>query len=463
MLLKKTRVYIGIETKVREFESKLLLACAAAEAGFDVVLGQQKLFLRRLGEMPRGILLNKSISPSKAGKYAHYKKLGFSLVAYDEEGFVPYNADEYQKRRVSLEALNQLDCFFAWGQWQTGVILDKAPQAAGKVIPVGHPRLDLTRKELRGFYDDDVKRLRDQYGRFILINTSFSLYNHFRGKKAKVELLGKAGKIADENQREFYVRLAEFKKQLFYAFADMVVAMHERFPQTMIILRSHPSEDHDYWRQTLPDSENIQVVHEGTVLPWLMAAEVMIHNSCTTGVEGYLLERPVIAYRPVQSEELEIHLPHQLSEQECTLEGVLERVERYLTHGEDARPAGDGEKRKIAARYVTGMEGPFSCDLTVKSLGNITLRRQTLEERWYQAYMKGKRVGKSLLKSLLQRKTSHKADNDIVAEYRRQKFPGISADEMQRSVAKFRRLTGRFVSVEVIQLEKNLFRLVRGD
>ena len=53
--MEKTRLYIGIETKVREFDAKLLLACVAAEAGYEVVLGQQKVFLKRLENMPQGI------------------------------------------------------------------------------------------------------------------------------------------------------------------------------------------------------------------------------------------------------------------------------------------------------------------------------------------------------------------------------------------------------------------------
>ena len=63
--MQATRLYIGVETKAREFDAKLLLACAAAEAGFDTVLGQQKIFVKHLAAMPRGIWLNKSISPSK--------------------------------------------------------------------------------------------------------------------------------------------------------------------------------------------------------------------------------------------------------------------------------------------------------------------------------------------------------------------------------------------------------------
>ena len=103
------RLYIGIETTVRELDAKLLLACVAAEAGFEVWMGQQKMFLRQLETMPQGILFNKSISPSKARKYAHYKRLGFPLVAYDEEGLAPFNADEYQKRFEAGETQKKID------------------------------------------------------------------------------------------------------------------------------------------------------------------------------------------------------------------------------------------------------------------------------------------------------------------------------------------------------------------
>ena len=58
--MKQTRLYIPVETVVREFDAKMLLACVAAEAGYDVVLGNQKIFMQKLECMPRGIFLDKS-------------------------------------------------------------------------------------------------------------------------------------------------------------------------------------------------------------------------------------------------------------------------------------------------------------------------------------------------------------------------------------------------------------------
>lgn len=462
--MKKTRLYIGLETKVREFDAKLLLACVAVEAGFDVVLGQQKMFLKRLGEMPEGILLNKSISPSKAKKYAHYKKLGFKLVAYDEEGLAPFNADEYQKRRVCVDSLKPLEYFFAWGQWQKDVILEKAPMEEAKVMPVGHPRVDLTRRELRAFYDDDVKALRDRYGQFVLINTNFSFYNHFHGRDFEVILRQKtkAGKVVDEEQREYYRKVSEHKKVLFYEFAEMVVKIHQRFPDVAIVLRPHPSEDHDYWRQTLPQDEKIHVVHEGNVIPWIMAADVMIHNSCTTGIEGYLLEQPVIAYRPVQAEELEIFLPNALSEQALTCEALLDRLDQHLTNGRGVQSTVDDRKREIASRYITGLDGPLTCERIVASLNKVQFPQKTLGIISYQLWTKMKKMMKKERKRVVKMITQ-KADYDHRMQYRRQKFPGIEVDEVQQSIAKFRHVTGRFSDFQVIQLEKDRVRITRME
>lgn len=458
--MEHTRLYVGIETKVREFDAKLLLACVAAEAGYDVVLGQQKMFLKRLGEMPRGILLNKSISPSKAKKYDHYTKLGFKLVAYDEEGLAPFNADEYQKRRVSVDSLKPLDYFFAWGTWQQEVIVQKAPFAQHKVIPVGHPRMDLTRRELRAFYDDEVKRLQAQYGRFILINTNFSFYNHFKGRDFEVILRekAKAGKVVDERQHAYYMRVSEHKKALFYEFADMVVRLHQRFPDVSIILRPHPSEDHEYWRQTLPQHARIQVVHEGSVLPWILAAEVMIHNSCTTGIEGYLLEQPVLSYRPVQAEELEIPLPNMLSEQVLTIDTLLDRVEWYLMNNDTRQPSADAEKRAIVSRYITGIEGPLACDRIVEHLNKLTFSPISPGMFSYQLYTKLKGVKATLAKKLV----AQHASSATKLEYRRQKFPGLNMDELHRAIAKFRNVSGRFADIRLTQLEEDVFQILQA-
>jgi surface carbohydrate biosynthesis protein len=459
----KTRLYIGIETKVREFEAKALLACVAAEAGYDVVLGQQRVFLKTLEMMSPGIVINKSVSPRKAAFYAHYRKLGFRLAAYDEEGLLPFNADEYKKRRISAEAIKYLDYFFAWGPWQAGIVAEKAPAEKGKIVPVGHPRADLTRREWRGFYAEDVKTLRDRYGRFILINTNFSFYNHFRGRDFEIILREKAkvGKVVDEAHRQYYLRVSNHKKQLFYAFVEMAVNIRQRFPDIAVVLRPHPSEDHDYWRQVLPKDEKIHVVHEGNVLPWILAAEVMIHNSCTTGIEGYLLEQPVLSYRPVQDEEVDGYLSNAVSDQEFTLPVLLDKLAAYLASGLNTQKAGDPQKREIAARYITSLDGSLSCERIMERLKTVQIPAPTLHTTLYRLSTKVKKFGGRILNRIMPANPSDLARNEAREEYRFQKFPGIEYDEVERIIAKFQALSGRFTDVRIVQLQKNLFQIIR--
>lgn len=453
----KMRLYVAVETKVREFDAKLLLSCVAAEAGYDVWLGDQKIFQRQLEEFPEGIFLDKSAAPKKLDRYAHYKKLGFTIVAHDEEGLSPWRPDEYQRRRrFSDTMLEPLRYFFTWGQWQTDFVVEKAPLSRTKVLPVGHPRIDLTRKELRAFYNDDVKRLRDRYGRFVLINTNFPLFNHFSYGERMVAIKSEK----DDDQREYYSALRDHQEILFAKFAEMIALIREQFPEVAVVLRPHPSENQDAWRQSLPKDERIFVIHEGNIIPWLMAAEVMVHNSCTTGIEAYLLDRPVISYRPIEDKTVESYLPNALSFEELTLDGLLNRVEQFLSNNGAALPSDNPKKQEIAARYMTGLDGLFASDRIVERLKTIQLSHNTCGIASYHLYLNIKNVTRGIVRKVIPAKPTETLKQGLqIKKYRAQKFPDMELAEVQQAISKIQQLTGRFVEVQVTQIDKKLFRI----
>ena len=72
---------LPIETKVRELYGKALLALYAAEAGMEVVLGDQRVISQSLHRLPVGIYLDKSISRTKSRHFARLRNLGFRLAA----------------------------------------------------------------------------------------------------------------------------------------------------------------------------------------------------------------------------------------------------------------------------------------------------------------------------------------------------------------------------------------------
>ena len=456
--MKKTPLYIGIEIKVREFEPKLFLACVAAEAGYDVILGQQRIFKRKLPDMPRGIYLDKSAAASKADRHRELKQLGFRVVAGDEEGLAFFQVEEYKKRRLAIETLQAVEYFFAWGTRHAEIVKERVPDLQEKVKVTGHPRIDLTRPEIRNFYAEEAEQIRQRYGKFLLINTNFSFCNHARGKDVAIDVLARGGKIADEAHRQYYLNLRAHKQHICDEFVTMIKAMHQRFLDTLIIIRPHPAENHDFWRQILPDTQTVQVVHEGNVHPWLMAAEVTIHNSCTTGIEAYLLDRPVIAYQPIQAEEFDIYLANALSEQTFTLESLLEKLEQILQHTWNPDAEAVRERRKIAQYYMHSLKGPLASERIVAELQSLPLRN-SWQITAYRSYAQCKKLARKILKPQIFRTASEEQSSEtgIKTQYIQQKFPGLTLEEIQQTMAMLRKVTGRFSTLHVTQLEENMF------
>ena len=105
-------ILLPIETKIREFHAKVLLSCAAAEAGFGVVLwtlGDSKR--QKWLTLPRGISLEKSIVKANEKKFALLRKHGNKVCAWCEEGLVLLSRQEYQQRRICPESVGQVEDF----------------------------------------------------------------------------------------------------------------------------------------------------------------------------------------------------------------------------------------------------------------------------------------------------------------------------------------------------------------
>jgi CDP-glycerol glycerophosphotransferase (TagB/SpsB family) len=304
-----------------------------------------------------------------------------------------------------------------------------------------------------------VERISRQYGRFILCNTNFSFGNHFFGEGGFVDFLERSGKIRDERHRAFYVGLQQHQERLFDEFTASIKTLHEHFPDIKVLVRPHPSENHERWREVLPQHENILVKHEGNVLPWLMAAKVVIHNSCTTGVEAYLLERPVIAYLPVRDEAFEGELANKLADLALNRDDLLQFVGHYVS--KEALVETDAERQALAAQHITALDGPLAADRIVELLQTIEVPQRSLGERVYQQVNGIKKVrGKISLRKFAGLRVPETRD-EAADKHKQQKFPGVELAEVHESMEKFHTLLNRFSELQATQLGNSLFSIHR--
>jgi len=116
MIHKPTTIIIPVESQVRELDAKILLACAAAERGFPVIIGSRAFIHFQVDSLPRGVYLAKSMRTLSIRMFAILRDLGHEIVGWDEEGLVRWPDEEYYRWRLSPVTLKKLSHLLAWGE-----------------------------------------------------------------------------------------------------------------------------------------------------------------------------------------------------------------------------------------------------------------------------------------------------------------------------------------------------------
>jgi surface carbohydrate biosynthesis protein len=440
---------LPVETKSREFHAKLLLAAVAAEAGYDVLLGEQNAMLAQLPALPAGIYIDKSIARTKTRHFRRLRAAGHRVVAWCEEGLVYRDRDAYLHERISPDSLAEVDRFFCWGQVQRDDIAGKigAGKVGGdKLVLAGNPRFDLLRPGFRDLFGEAAAALNDSYGDYILINTNFARYNHFNGEGFLLDVLRQRGTLTTPEQETFYTGWRDFLGTLFHGFAQMMPVLSRAFPDRTIVLRPHPSENHQRWAELTRDLPNVKVVYQGNVVPWLMASPVLVHNSCTTGLESFLLDRPALAFRPATSETFDSYLPNAVSRSVWRADELVEEVRAALANGAVAK---DAQADAVAARYYAATDGALAAERVTAALDDVPPAEARPAAP--SARLKARAAPlRELARRLLRPRQ---------AAYARQKFPGLDLAETQAELARLAGASGRFGRVRVVRRAWRCFHL----
>ena len=453
---------IPVENLVRELDSKLLLACVAAERGFPCIIGSRTQVDFHVARFSRGIYFSKSMTPKSTLMFQILRLLGYEIAVGDEESLVHYSPDHYFSRRMSRHALKHVSTLFAWGD-DNVELLRKCPWPSdASVHPVGNPRVDLLRPELRDFFEEDVSRIRERFGKFVVINTNFAMVNGFYDsfnvfrKPARPGAEPKLGAAGERITREFATGLAGHKGALFEAFTGLLAPLGEAFPEHTFIVRPHPSENWEHWADVTRSLSNVQTVHEGNVVPWLLAADALIHNGCTTAVEAAVAGTPAITFRPVKADPYDPELPNGLSHEATNVGELCETLRRVLS-GElgCAPPTGAPQFLK---KHLAALDGPLASDRIVDVFEQSEAIRHgpPRPPLWrYLCGWFGASLRRFIKRSVLARIPQHRSN----PAFQSHRFQGLSIDELRARVARFGYVLHRFEHVKAEPVAEHVFRI----
>jgi surface carbohydrate biosynthesis protein len=453
-------VFLPVEVKARGLQSRILLACAAAERGYGVVVGKKGHLNAVAAQLPRGIFVEKSCQLPLDG-YEARSAIGHVVCCLDEEGVVYVDAQEYAASRLAVPILDLFERFYAWGDDQASVVAGYHPPMTGRIRVTGNPRVDLWRPELRTIYEAEASALRDRYGSFVLAPTAFAMINNSRGPSWHLGRVAVNGMLdTDEGARRAHGYL-EHSSALFEAMRKAVVRVAEAVPDRTIIIRPHPSEDVASWEEAAAAADNVTVVREGPVTPWLLAADVILHSNCTTGLEGVLLGRPTIAFAPRQDPRYDQNLPNPVSQLASDEDELIDLVRANL--GSGAPPPSDDDMAFIG-RHISALDGPFAADRLADTFDEIDVAAHRLEcTPWRRGRAELGLAGLRARRLARRLSTREAPTPDVVTESQGAatgKFPPSSLDEVRDFVDRVRTVTGRFSAIGVHELGTDVYAVV---
>jgi len=461
----RASLIIPVENQVRELDPKLLLACIAAKQGFSSYIGSRLELDFRIASLPRSIYLSKSMTARSIKMFRIMRKLGHEIAVWDEEALVHMQPETYFTRRLAVDAIKHVSTLFAWGRENVD-LWNQYPELP-KGLPIhttGNPRGDMLRPELRDYFKDEVDALRKQHGDFILINTNFSNVNAFvpslnlflPEKTPSVDKKYARGAVG--MSREFAEGLHDFKQAVFDDFRQMIPAIERFFPDHTIIVRPHPIENMDVYNDIAANCSRVKVINEGNVIPWLLASKVLVHNSCTTGIEAFILGVPALTYmasRDAYYDEGFYLLPNKLSHQCSTSEELQTSLGKVLA-GELGAAAGS-DRTKLIEYYLEALDGPLACeritDLLIAIADNWAashtppIHRRV--EGWYQANWR----------RLVKWYKSFLPGSKYRPEFQRHRYPSLALDEIKNRVSRIQRLLHAKEKLVVTQVSEHIFKI----
>jgi surface carbohydrate biosynthesis protein len=461
----RATLIIPVENQVRELDPKLLLACIAVQRGFSVIIGSHREVDFRIASFPRSLYLNKSMTARNLKMFRIMQGIGHEILTWDEEALVHLPAETYYSRRLDPVAIRYNSHLFAWGE-NNAELWRQYPDLP-KDMPIhvtGNPRDDLLRPELRPFYQTEVANLQTAYGKFVLVNTNFNHVNAYFPAQNLFRPVSKDGdttefgKAAVGMQREYAEGLRDHKQSIFDAFKEMIPQLEMRLPDHEIIVRPHPTENQEVYKNIAARCKRVHVTNEGNVVPWLLASKAVIHNGCTTGVEAYMMGVPAVSYRAKINETYDLgfyRLPNLISHQCFDLDQLQDTLKKILT-GELG--AADGDERKaLVNHYLAAQDGPLACERIVDVLTKIVEKRPNIPKPPLgdrisgRAFANYRRIYKNIKK--------HIPGTHAPAHFHRHRYPGISIEELRERIALFQRLVGEDTTINAARISKNIFRI----
>ncbi|MEZ0232437.1 MAG: surface carbohydrate biosynthesis protein [Methylophilaceae bacterium] len=361
----KKLVYLPIETKSREFDAKCLIALGLLEEDMAVLIGSAGI--SRVNNP--GVVLFKSAAGFEHPNILRFKNKNMKCAVLDEEGFVQTKNEKQRALRYSQQTIDLLDSIFFNGEAEKELLGKFYEIPADKGLVTGNTRFDFYKPALNKYYYNQASSLREKHGKYILITSRFGNVTPARNV-GYLDFIKNTRVIQDESDLKIFSDFFNHSKKIYQSFIELIPDLSKAFNDYAIIIRPHPSESIAAWTEAARGQGNVKVISDGPIAPWVLGASAILHNGCTTGLEAFLMQRPVFSFMPYTSDEFDLKLPNEVSTQCFTKESLLDSMHKVLNTSLVVQDDMDS-KVQFASFYLANAGASYAYKKIAKGLSTL--------------------------------------------------------------------------------------------
>lgn len=223
-------------------------------------------------------------------------RAGILVAVLDTEGGVLQDLRAFADRVA--RHLDKVALYCVWGRQQRDALVRHTQGGRVHVVATGSPRHDFAVPPLI----NAVREPRSHLDGIVLVNTNFPIINpKFQSVRRELhDLIHGMG--YDEGFIYEFIRQSQIAQA---ELLDAVRALAARFASVPFVVRPHPFEDARTYVKLLAHVPNVQVIQAGTVLEWIRRASVVLHYSCSTAIETFLMGKEPVSLRWIPAPLLE--------------------------------------------------------------------------------------------------------------------------------------------------------------
>ncbi len=293
------RIGLVVDHPRRDLDGLVLVALELAEGGATVVLLPLYMAWMEAALADLDAVVLTYARKNNREQIRFLAEAGVDVYVLDTEGYLSSD-----KHTMLLDALRDLDVapwlqgYFVWGEASGEAVAKADPRLADKILVTGCPRFDFLAPRWRGALDFP---LRD----YILINPNFNSVNPRHG----LPDLERKSMITGGWDPAYIDGFLDDMRRAFEGFLELCQTLPKRLPHRQFVVRPHPFEMAEPYRQAIGSLPNVHLNAEGSVFEVLSHARRLVHLNCNTSVEARLLGLAPVQAGFLNSDLLRRHLP----------------------------------------------------------------------------------------------------------------------------------------------------------